>query len=231
MKIYCKKKKSRRRLVSFLLVLCLSISILIIGDCHLRPIIADCAQSNGESLMIQVADQTVVELLRENQITYEKLVTLTYNNEGQVTSLCVNPEPLNAIRAQLAVRMSEKISKRSSYDLSIPLGTLIGSEFTIGRGPCIPFRMTLLSRAVANFKSQFTSAGINQVLHQIVIHLSLSGQAVIPWFRSGFTTQMDLIVAETVIVGATPSSFTNVDTTDDHLTDDLFNFTDWKFIV
>jgi hypothetical protein len=85
--------------------------------------------------------------------------------------------------------------------------------------------MRLTSTVIADFKSVFTSAGINQVLHQIIIQLEMNGKVLIPWYNSNFTTSMSCIAAQTVIVGATPSQFTSVNETDpDGIAEDIFNF-------
>ncbi|MBR2044270.1 MAG: sporulation protein YunB, partial [Clostridia bacterium] len=110
------------------------------------------------------------------------------------------------------------------YTLSIPIGTIIGNEYTLGRGPEIKFKMQITTTVIADFESKFYSAGINQVLHQIHIKVKANGHTVIPWYRSAFNVNTSVIAAETVIVGLTPEAYTNVIESGTDATEDIFDF-------
>lgn len=219
------KKRKRRFFVFLLLIFIFIISIFLIGDFQLRKILNDYSTSAAETLLISTANEAISELLSENRITYGDIVTLSRDSDGKVTSLEIGVEELNMIRSQIAVKIDAKLNERSDYLLKIPIGTIIGNEFTIGRGPEMKFNMRLTSTVVADFESNFTSAGINQVLHQILIQLDMDGKVIIPWYNSNFSTEMSCIAAQTVIVGATPEQFTSVNESDtDDIADDIFNF-------
>lgn len=220
-----KQKKNFKPMIITVLNIMIILSIILIGDFQLRKILCDYSISAGETLLIKTANEAISELLSENKITYGDIVTLSRDTSGKVTSLEIGVEELNLIRSQIAVKIDEKLAMQSDYPIEIPVGTIIGNEFTIGRGPEIKFNMRLTSTVIADFKSVFTSAGINQVLHQIIIQLEMNGKVLIPWYNSNFTTNMSCIAAQTVIVGATPSQFTSVNETDpDGIAEDIFNF-------
>lgn len=220
-----KPKKSIKPTLIILINIAIIFIILLIGDFQLRKILSDYSVSAGETLLIKTANEAISELLSENKITYGEIVKLSRDINGNVTSLEIGVEELNSIRSQIAVKIDEKLSKQSDYPIAIPIGTIIGNEFTIGRGPEIKFNMRLTSTVIADFKSVFTSAGINQVLHQILIQLEMNGKVLIPWYNSSFTTNMSCIAAQTVITGVTPNQFTSVNETDpDGIAEDIFNF-------
>ena len=70
--------------------------------------------------------------------------------------------------------------------------------------------MKITSSVFTGFESNFYSAGINQVLHQVVIKVKIKGNLVLPWNTKGFETNTDVIAAQTVLVGVVPDAFTNV---------------------
>lgn len=220
-----KAKKNRKPLIFLIICLITLLILLLIGDFKLRKILSEYSISAGETLLISTANEAISELLSENRIKYGDIVSLSKDANGNVTSLEIGVEELNLIRSQIAVKIDEKLATQSDYPIRIPIGTIIGNEFTIGRGPEIEFNMRLTSTVIADFESNFTSAGINQVLHQIVISLDMNGKVLIPWYSTNFQTNMSCIAAQTVIVGATPEQFTSVNETDpDSIAEDIFNF-------
>ena len=220
-----KKRRSCFRIICIFLSAVIVVLMLFIGmDKRLKPVITDYSASAGETLMISLVDKTVSEIFSEEGITYNDLVTLSRDSNGQVTSLEVNAAKMNLIKSNVSVRVAENIANKERYTLKIPLGTLIGNEYTLGRGPDIKFKMQITTTVTADFESRFYSAGINQVLHQIHINVKMNGQTVIPWYKSTFTVNTSVIAAQTVIVGLTPDAYTNVIESGTDATEDIFDF-------
>lgn len=213
-----------KRICTVISVLLILLIVFLIIDRRMRRVVCDYSASVGETVMIKTVDETVSEIFAEQNIGYGDLVTLNRDNNGQVTSLEVNAAKMNGIKSQISVRVAEKIAEKEKYDLSIPLGTVIGNEYTIGRGPNINFKMQITTTIIADFESRFYSAGINQVLHQIHIKVKMNGQTIIPWYRSSFKVETSVIAAQTVIVGISPDAYTNVIEGGSDATEDIFDF-------
>lgn len=190
----------------------------------MRNVICNYSASVGETVIIRTVDETVSNIFTENNITYDDLVSLSRDETGQVTSLEVNAAKMNYIKSQISVRVADEVFKKERLTLAIPLGTIIGNEYTVGRGPNIKFKMQITTTVIADFESKFYAAGINQVLHQIHIKVKANGQTIIPWYRSAFNVQTSVIAAQTVIVGITPDAYTNVTEAGADTIDDIFDF-------
>lgn len=219
-----KKKKVIKVIIIIVLVFSILMGSFLIVDRRMRSILCDYSASVGETVMIRTVDKIVSDIFYEDDIDYSDLVTLCRNDEGQVTSLEVSAAKINYIKSQISVRVAEEIAKRERYTLSIPIGTIIGNEYTVGRGPEIKFKMQITTTILADFESKFYSAGINQVLHQIHIKVKMNGQTIIPWYRSTFNAQTSVIAAQTVIVGIAPDAYTNVIESGTDATEDIFDF-------
>lgn len=219
-----KKNKTLRFILIFLSLILVLLMLFVGVDRKMRPIITDYSISMGETLMISLVDKTVSDIFAQENISYNDLVTLSRDENGQVTSLQVNAAKINYIKSNISVRVAEDISKKEKYTLKIPIGTIIGNEYTLGRGPDIKFKMQITTTVIADFESKFYAAGINQVLHQIHINIKMNGQTVIPWYRSTFSVNTSVIAAETVIVGITPEAYTNVIESGTDATEDIFDF-------
>lgn len=193
--------------LSFLLIIAI---LFFVVDSHIRELICSYSASMGETIMIKTVDTVISEIFTDNNISYGDMVTLERNNDGLVTSLQINAEKINYIKSQISIRVAKHLENKEKYPLLIPIGTLIGNEYTIGRGPDIKFKMQITTTVIADFESIFYSAGINQVLHRIIIKVTMNGQTLVPWYRSAFTAKTSCVAAETVIVGIVPDAFTNV---------------------
>ena len=219
-----RKGKNFRLIYIAISILLIFLIIFVSLDKRLRPIITDYSASVGETLMIKLVDETVAQIFEEEGVEYDDLVTLSRDENGNVTSLQINTAKINYIKSNISVMVAEKIAQKERYTLKIPLGTIIGNEYTVGRGPDIKFKMQITTTVIADFESRFYSAGINQALHQIHIKVKMNGQTVIPWYRSAFNLETSVIAAETVIVGITPDAYTNVIESGTDVTEDVFDF-------
>ena len=61
-----------------------------------------------------------------------------------------------------------------------------------------------------NFSHEFKSAGINQVLHIVMIDMDIRGGLIMTGYSGGISVSTSAMAAQTVIVGTTPDAFTNV---------------------
>ena len=176
----------------------------------MTPVILRYAVSAAETIMLNSANEAVIKILEENNIAYDDIVRLLTTKEGYVTSLEIDIFEINRLKSYISNKMSEIISKKENYDVSIPIGTFFGSTYTSGLGPKIHFKMQLTSTAFVNFRHEFKSAGINQVLHIINVDIKLSGSLITVGYSKGISAETSAIAAQTVIVGNTPDAFTNV---------------------
>jgi sporulation protein YunB len=226
LKIKGKRPLSKIKLFVSITTITFAIVVLFMGiDRHLKKIIEPYSINVAKRIVIAETDATVIEILNEKGISYDKIANLSKDESGKVTSLEIDVEQINVLKSNISSRLNEKLSNREDYELKIPVGTILGNEFTIGRGPEITFKMKMSAAVKSNFKSNFYSAGINQVLHQIIIEVQFDGYINIPWFKEGFSDKTDYIAAQTVIVGVVPDAFTNViESQPQEITGDIFDY-------
>lgn len=190
-----------------------------------RPIIISYAKSNAKALMISAFDDAVKSAMETLQYSYSDIAVITRLSDNTVSSIEIDYSKLNILRSQISQSISEKSNNKSDNILSIPLGTLLGSEYTTGYGPKLRFKMRYSQFPVLDFESKFYSAGINSVIHQIIIKANLSGGIIMLGADKSFSVELTTIAAQTVISGAVPENFTNVlETPQSDAADDIFNF-------
>lgn len=175
---------------------------------RLRPILEQVATTRVHSTVNRIVAQAVQDSVTSGEIRYEELVTLDKDNEGRVTVVRSNMAAFNQLQSQILDLILERIAQTSPRDLSIPVGNLTGSALLAGRGPRITVRMESVGSSTAWFENEFASAGINQTRHEIVLHVNVSVSILLPGFTTATQVANEVTVAETVIVGAVPDTYT-----------------------
>ncbi len=188
----------------------LIISGIIFLDIQIRPYIVKVATYKGKQTSQQLISKSVSDVLNSNNITYDKLVTITQNTDGSISSVQTNIVEVNKLQAELTYKINEEMSKLSDEKIKFDTGTLSGLNILYGRGPEITFKLEPLGYVKSDIYSKFTSAGVNQTLHQLIFKVNGKTSVIIPGKHCDIDIGMDIIVAETIIVGKIPDSYINI---------------------
>ena len=191
----------------------------------IKPLVALAAVNRGKMILVSTADKAVLEIIEKQNLAYDDIARISRDNEGNIKGIEIDTFAANLIKSSISKTIGELAADSQYYSTDIHIGTLIGSEFTSGIGPKINFKFQLAPMCVVNFESHFESAGINQTLHRIILHIDMSGSVLLRGFTESFTVSTTALVAQTVIVGTVPESFTNVEEDDgEDIADEIFNF-------
>ncbi len=176
----------------------------------MQPIILRYATSVAETIMLNCANEAIVNVLGSGNISYKDIVQLSNNADGYVTSLEIDVLQVNNLKSKISAEMSRLIDSEERYDINIPLGSFFGNSYTNGLGPDIKFNMQITTTCFVDFSHEFKAAGINQVLHIVNVDMDVKGSFVIIGYNRNISANTTAIAAQTVIVGKTPDAFTNV---------------------
>lgn len=207
-----RKKIFRRRLIliSMVLLIVFAVFAFMYTDKNLRLIIIEMSENRIGTMMSDCANTAVNRAVKENGIEYDDIVRITRDANGSVTSIQTDIVALNQIRTEIDFLFSEEMNKNPQIYLSVPFGTVIGNEYTVGRGPKIDFKLDLSVNTSTDYTSKFYSAGINQTLHQICVEVSGSAYLLSPWYKTAIDFETSYIVAETVITGIVPETMADL---------------------
>ena len=208
------KKRRRFRLLRSFFIIILVFLIFwgaLYTDRNLRTIILESAENKVGLLMSDCANEAVNISIDGDNIKYDDIIVVSRNQNGDIKSIQTDINKLNLIRTRIDKEFSKQMEKHSTLQLSIPIGSVIGNEYTVGRGPCINYKLGLSVNTSTDYKSQFYSAGINQTLHQITIEVSGEAYIMSPWYRESIDFYTEYIVAETIITGVVPDTLADFD--------------------
>ena len=199
--------------VIFALLLALTVAVVL----HMKPVVVDLATARTSNAVNRIVVAAVNDAVDSGRIDYEQLVDFDKDADGHVTALRSNMAAFNRLQASIADDILQRMAEVSSTDLAIPIGTLTGSPLLAGRGPCLRVRMQSVGTATARFDNQFSSAGINQTRHRIILDVDVHVSILLPGLTTYTKVSNEISVAETVIVGGVPDTYTYFSTTPDEI--------------
>ena len=207
---YNRRFTSRKSFLRILLVAlaALTLTAAIIVSSQLRPLLESMAVTRVSNSVHRIVIEAVDEAIQNGSISYEQLISFEKDTDGKITAVHSNMAACNRLQAEILDIILERISQVSARELSIPIGTLTGSALLAGRGPRIAVRMESIGSSSARFQNTFSSAGINQTNHRIILNIDVSVSVLLPGFTTATKVSNAVTVAETVIVGSVPETYT-----------------------
>ena len=200
----------RRMLVRvILLVFAAAVIVLtVIGGGQMRAILTRLATTRVTSTVNRIVSETVNDAVENGTFQYDRMISFEKDNNGAITAVKSNMTEFNRLQAEILKEILGKVSEVSTKELAIPVGTLTGSSLLAGRGPAITVKMQSVGSSAAVLENEFTSAGINQTKHRILLRVDVSVSILLPGFVTATKVSNTVTVAETIIVGDVPDSYT-----------------------
>lgn len=222
------RKNTRLRItrtIIFLLVILLTVSSAwIYLDFRLRSVAVAFAKSAAKTAVIDCANRASAAVLEELDISYDSLAIVSRNSEGLATSVEIDSVAANRLKSYISDAIGKEMAKCEKVNFSVPLSAAFGMYFTSAQWPKLKYSVHITTTVASNFKSSFQSAGINQVLHQILMTVDLESDLAMLEGNTEQVATTEFIVAQTVIVGAVPEAFTSVGHATDEVMEDIFDF-------
>ena len=194
-------------------LIALAIVVLALALCalglYLRSLSRDIAISDARDAVTLAVNGCVSRIMRERAYGYDDFVMLEKDAEGNITAITANTAQINTLSAELMAEIA-RAADSESLDVRIPLGSLLGSNLLMGRGPEIPVQIRMLTSSFVRFNNDLISTGINQSRHVITLRANVDVDIMIPLATVSTTVETDILIAETVIVGRVPDTYLNV---------------------
>lgn len=196
----------RRRIWMGLWRLLLVLTVfLLISDLLFGRAIRRTTIMQGNILASKALSESVLSVIEKSDLSYDKLCRVSYDENGKITSLVYDTVELNRLLSVLELTVTDALSGKQNT-VSLPLGTLMGIELLSGRGPNIPLRISALGYVQAACSSEFSSAGVNQTRHRIVVTMTATVNVYVPFYADNFTVTREFFIAETILVGEVPNA-------------------------
>ena len=204
-----KRKRRQQAIILFVAAIILAVGSVFLLEVKIRPVLAAIAESRAKNIATQAVNDAVWQVLSDEKISYDSLVSFTYGQDGKINAVAVNSVKLNTVCAQIRSRITDYFSSLSEKIISIPIGSLTGIDLLAGRGPSVDIGITLSGSSQTEVINEFETAGINQTRHQIILQIKTKIYIIMQSGNISTETQNSIIAAETVIVGDVPEIYSD----------------------
>lgn len=205
-KMFKKNNKHIVRNIKISIVLSLVIALVVFVDSTISKIIGPLAVKNAEELINTKINSVVASVIKNMNLSYSDLI-YTKNGTNGITSLQANSTVINSFKSNLATEIDKELDSNKNLKTVVQLGTVINSSLLSNRGPEITVNFDLYCSSNIIVNSEFNSAGLNQTLHQIKLTVSTEFCLMIINDEYFDKINNDYIIAESVIVGETPTAY------------------------
>ena len=193
------------RWIWIILTLAGALFMLLRGQYH--DVAASLARTQVMNVTSDLINDAIDRQIEEGSIAYDRMVYFEKDLEGRITALKTNMGLVNRLKTDTLNRINDEILALDSDHIGIPLGSLILPELLAGKGPRFNVRVLSIRNSEAAFDSRFSEAGINQTLHQLTLLVSVDVAVLVLGKTEHFTVESEVVVAQTVIVGAVPETY------------------------
>ncbi len=200
-----RKLQSLLRFSVFLLILFLALFLMFRS--RYRDIIRELAETQVKNTTSDLTNDAIAKQIADGIIQYDRIVFFEKDLDGRITALKTNMSEVNRLKTDILNIINDEILALDTSDIGIPIGSLFLPEVFSGKGPAIPVHILSIRNSDASFSSNFAQAGINQTLHQLTMLVSVDVAVLVLGQTGSFTVTSEVVVAETVIVGAVPNTF------------------------
>ena len=192
---------------SVLLLCAVGLALFLMFRGKYRTVIQNLAKTQVMNSTSDLTNDAISRQIEEGSIRYDRIVFFEKDVNGKITALKTNIGEINRLKTDILGIINEEILALDTSDIGIPLGSLILPELLSGKGPAIPVRILSIRNSDATFSSDFSQAGINQTIHQVIMEVSVDVAILVLGETDSFTVTSQVVVAQTVIVGEVPDTF------------------------
>ena len=200
-----------RKIRSFLRFLVFLLVLFVVFFCmfrsRYRDVIRELAETQVKNTTSDLTNDAIAKQIADGIIQYDRIVFFEKDLDGRITALKTNMSEVNRLKTDILNIINDEILALDTSDIGIPMGSLFLPELFSGKGPVIPVHILSIRNSDATFRSNFSQAGINQTLHQLIMLVSVDVAILVLGQTGSFTINSEVVVAETVIVGDVPNTF------------------------
>lgn len=179
---------------------------------NIGSMVVELAIAEATDVITITVNDVITEKVKNGEVDYSDLVTLEKDSEGNITALLTNMANVNYLQSEITSAVVKRFSDMDVTRVEIPLGTLIGGTLLSGKGPKISVDIISITNVSAQLRNEFSSAGINQTRHRMIMEVEVSLGILLAGFRDRWDkVDTEITVCETIIVGRVPNTYASIE--------------------
>ncbi|MDR1392105.1 MAG: sporulation protein YunB [Clostridiales bacterium] len=203
------KNKKKLKLLPFFFIFMFSFLFLMFSI-NFTPAINNLANFKLKNLAVNIANEVVICQIENEKDT--NLENIERDKYGTISSIETNVIKLNILKSKIIQDIEKRFENLNYGEIRIPIGSIFKNEMFYGRGPKIPIKIIILNSLDTDLKSTFTSCGINQTKHEVILNVKINATALLPFGKTETEATTQIPITETIIVGSVPNTCLNMGT-------------------
>lgn len=208
------KRRRWGRVLAVVMLLAAALTLLMLIS--LQPVALELAQARARVIATNALNDAIAAIMDQN-ITYDDLMQVVYDQSGRVSMLQANTMRMNELGSRIVLEAQRNLESASSQLISVPLGAATRIALLEGAGPSVTVRMLPVGSVTTEFKTEFEAAGINQTRHKVYLEAVTRIDLIAPNGAKSISISSQVSVAESIIIGEVPQSYVDVADEDDML--------------
>ncbi len=202
------KKEKNTKIFSVIFIIIVAIFTFYTIRKAINPIIDELCIDQAKNIATKISNEEATVVM--DKYCYDDLITIIRDNDGNIKILKTNTKNINQIMSDIPVSMLDKFKQSKNANISLHLGSILGTKIFSATGPKINIRIANVGNVDTKLKSEFISQGINQTLHRIYLELNCEVTILTPYDTIKQKIDNQVLIAESVIVGDVPYSYYNM---------------------
>lgn len=210
---YRKRRLKRKMAVIIIAIFIMLLIIYLILNSLIMPPLIQYADTRVRTIANAAIYASIFSCIEEDSGAYVDIL----QQDGKVYYIEINNKALSSLASKCAMDVQQTLDQTGRQGIAVPWGTASGIPVFAGIGPSIRVSFEPKGTAQVNYSSEFRAAGINQTIHRIEMDVQVDIALVLPGYVKSISTNVDMTVAEHIIVGDVPNVYASPD-------DQLLNF-------
>lgn len=165
------------------------------------------AELRAEGMATRAVYTAIQEILAA-QIGEEDVIRLI-PGDGNQTAWTYDWGLLHRVDSELTQRIHQALQAETAERIPVPVGEILGVDLFSAAGPFLPVRVLAAGRVATDVRFDFRSQGINQVLHEIYVHVDIDMRVIAPLIEESFAVSQRVPLSTILIQGEVPPVFVN----------------------
>lgn len=201
-------RRRRRSFVSFWMFL---LALVVFGqgiqmlDRNLRPAFMAMAMGVARQMATQAINDALTKRMAEDA-EYARVLVVDKDKSGRITSAHFNFAEVARIESLTTLRVQHVLTRLEERIVYVPAFQAMGSAVLATVGPSIPIRIVPLGSAQSEVEPEVKTAGINQTVHILYLHIVAQVLVVVPFISQPVTVDTKIPIAYVVFIGNVPTT-------------------------
>ena len=214
MRLFCSERKVYTiRAKILILALMLFVSLLLIlfvyNTCY-SGTIKEKAKIRANTVVVSAINKAVDSVLSEQKLSYNNFFDINVKEDKSVSYMAVNTVTVNKFKVSVTQKILETLNNYEREEIFMSPFSVYGYT-AVPFGIMVPVLVIPVEILSTDFCNDFQGRGVNQTLHRLYVKIKINIKLLLPVGSEEFVVETGVPVAETVIVGDIPDTYTNVE--------------------